>query len=866
MKRGLNAGTRYFSSTLLCVLFAFPLWPNTGEAVPADAPPPMNAAEIQLALQKLERLGRVLYVAAHPDDENTTLIAYWANGALYDTGYLSLTRGDGGQNLIGPELREPLGLIRTQELLAARRIDHGQQFFTRANDFGFSKSSEETLRIWDREKILADVVRTIRRFRPDVIVTRFAADDKNTHGHHSASAQLAAEAFALSGDATKFPEQLTDVQPWSAKRLLWNTSRFFYSERGERFDTTGLASEEVGGYQPLLGLLFPEIAALSRSMHKSQGFGTGADRTARREYFKLTAGAPVAAGAGIFEGIDTSWTRVVGKNDPLPAELQAAIAAYRPADPAASVPALLKWRTLLAPRVVEGCDPWLGRKLGELDQIIAACLGLRMTATTDKAAAHPGEELPVQVEIVNRSARAFRSVPLQIADDQPVPVTFTGVQYPTGKDEVRAPLSNGEVVVKKLSIKFPESPYSQPYWLRELATVGTYQVTNQKLIGRPENPPALPVTVELNIGGQPILYVLDTRYRHVDPVAGEVTEPLVVAPPAFVELPRPVFVFGDTRAKTFDVRVEASTNTVQGQLVLEAPAGWQVEPVAAPLDLHGLGSTAAITFKITPPVDPKGEESTLRAVLVSADGKRSPAYGRQNIRYPHIDPQTLIPPAEAKLVRADIRNTGRRIGYVPGAGDAIPESLREIGADVKSLDYDDLHAANLAGYAAVVFGVRAYNVQPARFTVAVAELRAYAEAGGVVIYQYNTAPGPGEAGSLPFPLHISHDRVTDETAEVSILAPDHPLLNTPNRITAADFAGWVQERGLYFPDHWDPAWTPLLACHDPGEVPLEGGLLVARCGRGAFIYTGYSWFRELPAGVPGAYRLFANMISLGKPQ
>ena len=843
----------------------------------------MNAAEIRLALEKLNVLGRVLYVAAHPDDENTNLISYWANGQLYDTAYLSLTRGDGGQNLIGPELREALGVIRTEELLAARRVDHAQQFFTRANDFGFSKSSEETLRIWDRDKILADVVWTIRRFRPDVIVARFSADDKNTHGHHSASAQLAAEAFEISGDPEKYPEQLKYTRPWKASALYWNTSRFFYSEK-DAFDTHGLAAEEVGGYQPTLGLLFPEIAALSRSMHKSQGFGSAADRSARREYFKLIAGEPpetingvIGDGASLFGKIRASWFRLELGDDPAVDTLRDAMAHFDATQPWISVPPLLEARRSLAPRAAQTPDDsWLKEKVGELDRVIAGCLGLRLAAFTSQAIAHPGEAFPVQIETMYRAKPPVRPadwhgrlIDPYDSHNPDVPVKLVALRLPaTGETvPVDLALAGGQNLTQKITPLLPAgTPYSQPYWLREPGTVGTFTVTDQTLIGLPENPPAFPVEAVLDIAGQEIVYTLDTRFRKVDPVAGETTEPLIVAPPLFVDLPRPVFVFGDAQAKTFDVRAEASTADVDTALTLEVPAGWRVEPASAPVRLHGVGSAATVPFKVTPPADPKLNEGALRAVLVSADGKRTAAYGRQNIRYPHIDPQTLIPRAEAKLVRADIRNTARLVGYVPGAGDAIPESLREIGAEVKTLTYDDLHAANLARYDAVVFGVRAYNVQPARFTAAMGELRAYAEAGGVVVIQYNTLPAPGEAGSLPFPLHVTHDRVTDETAEVRILAPEHPLMTTPNRITAEDFQGWVQERGLYFPDTWDAAWTPLLSCHDPGEPPRDGGLLAAHCGKGYFVYTGYSWFRELPAGVPGAYRLFANMISLGKAQ
>ncbi|MDQ6765910.1 MAG: LmbE family protein, partial [Verrucomicrobiota bacterium] len=318
---------------------------------------------------------------------------------------------------------------------------------------------------------------------------------------------------------------------------------------------------------------------------------------------------------------------------------------------------------------------------------------------------------------------------------------------------------------------------------------------------------------------------------------------------------------GNDRAKTFDVRVIASAENVKGSVSLEAPPGWKVEPATALVDLRGIDSETSLSFKVTPP-NVAGEE-TLRALVRLNDGDKRTAFSRTRIEYPHIEPQVLISPATAQLVRADVANKAALVGYLPGAGDAIPESLREIGAEVKLLSDDEVKAENLARFAAVVLGVRACNVNPARVAAWFPELLAYAKNGGVVIYQYNTTPGP-KPEQLPFPLKISRDRVTDETAEVRLLQPEHPLLNWPNKITAEDFKGWVQERGLYFASEWDPAWQAILSSNDPGEKPLDGGLLVARVEKGWFIYTGYSWFRELPAGVPGAYRIFANMISLGQ--
>jgi LmbE family N-acetylglucosaminyl deacetylase len=802
-------------------------------------PAPMSAAEIQLALQKLNVLGRVLYVAAHPDDENTNLMALWANGSLYEAGYLSVTRGDGGQNLIGPELREKLGVIRTQELLAARRLDHGRQFFTRAVDFGFSKTSEETLRIWDRDKVLSDIVWVIRRFRPDVVVTRFSPDDDKTHGHHTASAILAREAFQAAGDPKRFPEQLAFVEVWKPTRLVWNTSPFFFSNRNLPFDPTGLAAMEAGGFNPLLGKAFTEIAAASLSMHKSQGVGSPPRRGARKEYFKVLEGAPITS--GLFDGVDTAWSRVP-KSEAIAEKVKQAVSTFVPADPAASVPKLLELRKALT----QFSDKdWGAQKRAEVDSIIAACLGLNIESSTIIAAVSAAQPLPIKFEAINRSK---------------VPVQLIEVRTPVSGETLQLdlPLPTDQFIARDLTPTLPKDvTWSQPYWLRKPATLGTFAVDDQTLIGLPENPPPFPVEVALRVGDQDLRYSVDTKYRTVDPIIGEVRQALVIAPPVFANLSNPVFVFGDDKPKSVQVRVAASTAAVRGQLRLEAPNGWRIEPASVPVDLKAADAEIFVTFTIQPPSN--ASEGTLRAV-VSVEG-RDYSFARERIAYPHIGLHVLMPPAEAKIVRADIRKKGELIGFIPGAGDEIPQSLQQIGYNVKILDAADITAENLKRFDAVVLGIRAFNTQE-RIASWQPQLLAYVKAGGVVVAQYNTTSDLKTKEIGPFPLEISRDRVTDENAEVRILAPGHPLMNTPNKITAEDFKGWIQERGLYFPNKWDPAWTPIVSCNDPGEKPLDGGLLVAKSGSGYFIYTGYSWFRQLPAGVPGAYRLFANMVSL----
>jgi len=492
-------------------------------------------------------------------------------------------------------------------------------------------------------------------------------------------------------------------------------------------------------------------------------------------------------------------------------------------------------------------DTWVAEKKAELDEIIVQCLGLHAEASTANETVTPGQTEKVELEAINRSS---------------IPITLQEVRCSLSGDSMKIDeaLPFNELVTKDFSCKIPENtPYSQPYWLRKPGTLGAFAVDDQNLVGLPENPPELPVEIVLQVNGQELRYTLDTKYRLVDPVAGELRRPLVIAPPVFAKIADNVLVFGTNKPKPVSVRVTAATGPVKGELKLAVPQGWGVNPPSVPIDLKGANAETVATFTVTPPE--QDSEGTLRAI-VSVEG-RDYSLERVRISYPHIGVQTLMPPAEVKLVRADIRKKGDRIGYIPGAGDDVPESLEQIGYSVKILSEPDITAQNLSQFSAVVLGIRAYNTHD-RIANWLPELFDYVKDGGVVIVQYNTLADLKTEQFGPYPFEISRDRVTDENAEMRILAPNHPLMITPNKITSKDFEGWVQERGLYFPKNWDPAWTAILSSNDPKEKPLDGGLLVAKLGKGFFIYTSYSWFRQLPAGVPGAYRLFANMLSLGK--
>lgn len=805
---------------------------------PAAAVEPMPSGRLELELRKLATLGSVLYVAAHPDDENTKLIAYLANEAKAHTTYLSLTRGDGGQNLLGADLGEKLGIIRTHELLAARRIDGGAQWFSRANDFGYSKTPEETLRFWGREEILADLVWAIRSTRPDVIITRFAMEPDFTHGHHTASAWLAMDAFTAAADPEQFPEQLTAVESWAAKRLVWNTSSWFYKRRNIEFDPTGLLAVDTGAYSPLLGASYAEIAARSRSAHKTQGFGATAELGVSMEYFVHLAGEPTTN--HLFDGIDLGWTRVPGSAS-VAAAIARAIDAFSPSDPTRAVPHLIEAHRALSELPVQF---WTSRKLFDIERVIAGCLGLDIESVVGLPSAVPGSDLDLQVHAIQRSTHDVRvACSTPFADD--------------AGDEP-SPLPPNQRVTMQKTIHLPaDLEPSQPYWLKEPHAYGRFTVVDFRQIGAPENPPAVPVDVRLTVDGYPLRYVIPTTYKYNDPVHGEVQEPLVLTPPAMVDLPASPLIFSGRAPEKIAARIVARTAITNGQLRFHVEDGWQIEPASIAFDAAA-GEELSLEATLTPPAE--ASQADLGAALV-IDGR---AYHRgfERIVYSHIPAQTLFPPARIRLVSLDVKIAGKNIGYIPGAGDAVPEALGRIGYKVDTLTEQDMKPDTLARYDAVVLGIRALNTQE-RIGFYMPALFDYAAQGGVVILQYNTHRNLKTEAFSPYALALSQDRVADETAEMRILAPEHPVLHTPNRISSADFDGWVQERGLYFASSWDPAFMPIVSANDPGEPPLEGGLLIARHGKGWFVYSGLSWFRQLPAGVPGAYRLFANLVSLG---
>jgi LmbE family N-acetylglucosaminyl deacetylase len=809
----------------LCLLFAAPVFAQRDLS---------GAAQIEQSLQKLNQLGSVLMVAAHPDDENNSVVAYFSRGRHMRMGYLSCTRGEGGQNLIGSELGDLLGVIRTQELLAARRVDGGEQFFTRAVDFGFSKSPQETLDKWGREKVLSDVVWAIRRFRPDVVVMTFSGTPRDGHGQHQASAMLGREAFTAAGDPARFPEQLRYVQPWSPKRAVQSLYASFMRPEGAK-ETLFI---DPGEYNPILGAAYTEIGGMSRSMHRSQAMGSPERRGASSASFVQVAGA--SAEHDLFDGIETTWKRFPG-GAAVGAILDGVLRTFEPAHPEKSVARLATARPLIA--AIH--DPLAAAKLVELDEAIALCTGLWADAQAARYEVAPGGELGVTVSLLNRS-----SIPIAVESARVEGFWNEALTPPAG------PLPFNQTAKIEFAKTVPANqPYSQPYWLAAPRQGDLYTVNDQTLIGLAEAPPVLRVRLRCRIAGVTVELVRPVQHRYVDRGQGERVRPLAIVPAVAVDLPQHVVMFPDAAPRRVQVSVRANSPNAKGELRLEVQSGWKVEPAAHDFAVAVAGEQQDLTFEVTPPA---GEAtSTLRAIARTAAGET--AAGLNVILYPHIPAQTVFPRAEGKLVRAAIQVKARRVGYIMGAGDQMPEAIRQLGCEVTLLSRSDLEQRNLAEFDAIVAGVRAYNVRP-DIAANQPRLLEYVRNGGTYIVQYNTLDSALPALG-PYPFTVTHDRVAVEDAPVVFTQPDSPLLQAPNQITGRDFAGWIQERGLYFASQWDPQYQTAIEAHDPGERPHSGGLLWTRYGKGIYIFTGYSWFRELPAGVPGAYRLFANLLS-----
>ena len=771
-----------------------------GQSVNAQKP----SAEILAQINKLKTVGSVLYIAAHPDDENNSFLPYLTKQRMFRTAYLSLTRGDGGQNLIGKEQGIELGMIRTQELLAARRIDGAEQYFSSAYEFGYSKSSEEALRIWDHNKVLSDAVLVIRKFQPDIIITRFPRDARAGHGHHSASAIIANEAYLAAADPTQFPEQFKlGLVPWKAKRILWNTFNF------GSINTTNnnQLKLEVGGYNAVLGKSYGEIGAEARTMHKSQGEGRPRRRGAIYEFFELTGGD--SAKQDIMEGVNIGWSKITNNEKEaiaIETNISTIVKQFQTENPSASVAALVN---LYKQIQLLPISKWRDYKLEEVKNNIKDCAGLFFEATTQQQQVEQGAEIKVQFLLNQRSM---------------VDAKLVKVSWPLGTDSTfNKSLAYNENIQFEYNFKVPASfPISQPYWLVQPKTEGMFVVTNQQLIGDAENEPAFKVGLVVQINGQPFNFPISVQYKFTDLTKGDVYEPIVVVPIHEIKYDKEVYL---------------------------KQAGQAIS-----ISYQNLGQGIAKQMKVA-------MQSANEALPTAVDDVYT-----KNIQYDHIPTLTYFPTATTKIVEADVKTKPAKVGYIDGAGDKLPEALIELGYQVTLLKESDINLEKLKQFDAVVVGIRAYNMLE-YLTDKNDIVNAYIEQGGNWVVQYLKSNQAGlkkvKVGPYSFSVN-SGRRVSQEEVPVQFILPAHSVLNLPNKITATDFENWVQERSTYQAENIDAHFETPLAMNDKGEAISNGSLLIAPYGKGNMVYLSLVLFRQLPAGNAGAYKLLSNLISLPK--
>ncbi len=799
----------------------------------------MTSSEIKIALNKLNTLGSVLYIAAHPDDENNAFLTYFNSAKNLRTGYLALTRGEGGQNLIGDEQGDLLGVIRTQELLQARSIDGAEQFFTRAVDFGYSKNADETFKKWGKDEVLSDVVWVIRKFRPDVIVTRFPVEGTATHGHHTASAILALEAFKLSGDSTAFREQLKFLKPWQPKRIFWNVWTPPSDQKYHSKDDT-LIKINLGEYNSLLGRSYTEISALSRSKHKSQGFGASGRRENLLNYFSLLDGQP--AKSDIFDGIDLSWNRVEGSEN-VSKLLKQAEVEYDFENPASILPLLTQTY-----KELQKLDDkfWVEIKSAELAELIKFCAGIWTEAVTEENFLTPGSEIKVTTGFVIRT-------------DAPIKLKSVNIDYQEDDNAINSSPAKGEMISTERKILIPQdAEYSQPYWLVNGHHKNTYIVDDQKLIGIPQSDYPVYSTFTFNLFGTEINLREPVFFRKNDPVQGEVYKRIEIVPEVVVNFEKDLYLLRNGEEKEIRVFLKNIKDNQQGTLKIISEKGWKIQPTSYHFNFGNKGQEQEFKFRIS---STNNNTSSLLKAEVDITGKKLNKR-MITINYPHIQTQTVLFDAETKILKLEFpEKILKKIAYINGSGDKIPELLKDLGYKIDVFTKEPLTSELLQNYDVVIAGIRAYNTNQ-RLLTDQKNILKFIENGGIYIVQYNTL-GDMFADPSPYKIKISRDRVTEEDSPVKIINEDNSVLKYPFNISEYDFNGWIQERGLYFPDEWDEKFIPILEMNDTNENPKQGSLLISKYGKGTFIYTGLSFFRQLPTGVEGAYKLFINLISAG---
>ncbi len=812
----------------------------------AQFPKTYTSSDLYHELEKLSTGKRVLYLAAHPDDENTRLIAYFENGMNERTAYLALTRGDGGQNLIGTEIGPGIGVLRTQELLAARKIDGGEQFFTRAVDFGYSKSAEESFTKWGRDNILADVVWTIRKFRPDVIITRFPPTRSAGHGHHEASAILAEEAFDMASDSTAFPEQLKYVEIWQPTRLYFNASSWWNKDIPQvaAANPDDYVTIDIGTTNELLGESYAQMAAMSRSQHRSQGFGTDFPYGKSIEYLKYVKGRRVNPGMDILSGISTGWQRYDAQD--IEEMLLGILTDFDFKKPEASIPALVNAAKEI--RKMEG-NPFFEHKEKEINDLILNLMHVTTEFVTAEKFAVPGGKIATEL-MINNPERDL--------------ILLQNARYGSQELSRGDSLYNNEVFTKNIDLKIPDdAPFSNPYWLNAPFS-NIYKVDDYILLGMPENNPAITADLTLSIEGYTFVKKVQLKEKTVEPAEGVIYNPVYIVPKVSFNFSEDVVIAAKgSDAKTVRLTVTNHDSTFKGKVSLKLPKGWYVSPESMDVEFSRPDESVALIFEVK--ANPDAKEGKAQVIATSTSGSlRKPAMSLQRIEYEHIPAQIILKKAETKLVPLDLKKGDvKRIGYIDGPGDDVAKYLEAAGYEVDHIPSETLRNGDLSSYDVILTGIRAYSTRQ-DLVFDNDNLNAYVKAGGTWVVQYNTTRGLVTDQIGPYPFIISHERVTEEDAPPIFLVPNSPVFNTPNKITQADFDGWVQERGLYFASDWSKDFTPLIGWHDTDESSVNGGLLLAEYGEGHFVYTGISFFRELPAGVPGAYRLLANILALKK--
>ena len=783
------------------------------------------ASKLFVDLQKLQSLKRVLYIAAHPDDENTRALAWLSLGEKAETAYLSLTRGDGGQNLIGNELSEQLGVLRTQELLAARSYDGASQYFTRAVDFGYSKSAEESFDKWGKDELLSDVVLMIRKFKPDVIITRFPPDKRGGHGHHTASAILAIEAFEKAANKNYLPQQVKKYGTWKTTSLYWNSSIWWIKNIDKEAESnSNYLVAEIGGYNAQLGQSYNEIGTVARSQHKCQGFGAVVERGSRKEYFEHMKGEKLSN--SFFEQNNKSWSKIINKN--FEDKINGLVSSFDFLHPEKNVPGLIEIKNELEKLPNSFFKK---EKIKRCNDLILNCLGLYAELLAKDFVYQKEDSSFFQLKLLNRSKT-------------PVAIIVNGLPVNLKKDET---------YTESVILKNPTS-ISNPYWLNESFTT-LFQVKDDNNLLQPQSFSSFIKKITFLVENDTVCIPLEGTYKWRIPSYGEKRRYVIKTPSFSVNFDQKIAILKPGTEKIVKLKVHSFKANLNAKITLQLPEGWKANKNGFDVSLEKIHEEKwlEVTIKSTT----KSKSGWLK--LTNSKGETVKSY--TEIAYDHIPTQVIFGNAELKCSKIDAKIKPGKVAYIKGVEDVVPAAIAQLGFNVKTFEVSELAGVDLSQYQSVVLGIRIYNVHPELRNFD-AKLFEYVKNGGNVVMQYNTASRKKTA--LPFgpvPFELTRKRVTQEDAEVTFLAPNHPILNYPNKITKADFDNWVQERGLYFAGNWDESYTPLFSWHDKGEDNQEGALIVTQYGEGQFIYTGISFFRELPNGVEGAYRLFANILS-----